>query len=180
MTHPIDALRPDPRSWRLILDEGEAMEVRLAERPDDQLGPMVVALFMSADRAADLSDVVGTYTRIAAIMHGASQVSGTEESLQRGLMDAARAAKSTLRPPNPTVKVSDGARLKAIELLQAARPELTHSAAVAIIDAAAWWIKDDMFEMAADLLAAIHPDAGMSVYSALLDWPSTTSIQAPA
>jgi hypothetical protein len=175
MTDPTDDIPPEPRQWRLVLDEGETLEVRPADRPDEP-GPAAVVLFMSANRAADLSEVLGAYSRVSEIMHDVTQVSVTEESLQRGLMDAARAVKGTLHAARTPTTISDGAKLAAMDVLQAARPELTHSAVVAIIDAAAWWLADDKDHRAMDLLTAVQADVGMSVYFTLLDRPTPPSL----
>jgi hypothetical protein len=53
-------------------------------------------------------------------------------------------------------------------VLQEARPELSHSRLVAIIDAAAWWLNEDMDYMALDLLNTVEESVGTTVYFTLL------------
>ena len=53
-------------------------------------------------------------------------------------------------------------------VLQEARPELSHSKLVAIIDAAAWWLDDGMDLMAMDLLSAVDESVGAALYFTLL------------
>jgi hypothetical protein len=69
--------------WRLVLDEGERLEVRLTDSAPAKPGEPDVALFMPAWRAADLGRVMETYSRIVAIVAEASQVSGTRAWLAR-------------------------------------------------------------------------------------------------
>src|SRR5215203_4545292 len=163
VTNPTDDLPPEPQSWRLLLDEGEGMEVRLTDKSDDEPAPFEVALFMSAARASDLSEVLGAYSGILAIAQKSAEVSSTEDSLQRALRDAARAVRGSERGATTPAKIGDGARLKAMEVLQQARPELNHSAVISIIDAVVWWLNDKMDYMAMDLLTAVHEDVGMTV-----------------
>ena len=144
------------------------MEVRLTEKSDGEPAPFEVALFMSAARASDLSEVLGAYSRIVAISQKSAEVSSTEDSLQRALRDAARAVRGSERGATTPAKIGDGARLKAMEVLQQARPELNHSAVLSIIDAAVWWLNDNRDYMAMDLLTAVHEDVGMTVYFTLL------------
>ena len=180
MTDPIDGTPQQPRSWKLILDEGDDLEVRAADRPDDPLGPHPVAVFMSADRAADVSEVLGAYTRIAEIMQEAGQVSSTEASLQHGLRQAALAAKDLDNPTATGTRIGHGARLKAMEILQAARTDLSHTALMAITDSAARWLTDNRDDTAIDLLTAVTEDAGMNVYLALLGRPAPPPLIAGA
>ena len=179
MTNPTDGLPPEPTSWRLILDEGDGMEVRLSERAAGEPGPSEVALFMSAARASDLGAVLDAYSRIMTIAQAAGEVSGTEDSLQRALRDAAHAATGRSASTRQPRKITDGARLKAMGLLQQARPELSHSRLVSIVDAAAWWLNDDMDHMAMDLLGAVHERTATTVYLTLLG-RSTPPATAPS
>ena len=144
------------------------MEVRLTERTDGEPGPFEVALFMSAARASDLSAVLDAYSRVMAIAQAAGEVSGTEDSLQRALRDAALAARGTDAEPAGPAKITDGARLKAMEVLQQARPELNHSTLVSVVDAAVRWLDDDRTNMAMDLLDAVSDGAGTTVCRTLL------------
>jgi hypothetical protein len=58
-------------------------------------------------------------------------------------------------------------------MLQKARPELSHGKLIAIVDAAARWLDDDMDHMAMDLLNTIDGDLGMALYFTLLGRSST-------
>jgi len=47
-------------------------------------------------------------------------------------------------------------------------PELSHSAVVSVIDAAAWWLEIGRDYMAMDLLQVVVPDPGTLPYSILI------------
>jgi hypothetical protein len=172
MTDPTHDDRPDPSTWRLLLDEGDGLEVRLAARSKESTSePPDIRLWLSAGRAYDLSRVLRAYNRMVAIFTEASQVSGTEESLARALGDAAAAAVGRSGTPPEPSKVGSGERLKAMAVLQEARPELSHSTLLAIVDAAAWWLDNDKDHMATDLLEAVAPgDVAQQLYTTLLNW----------
>jgi hypothetical protein len=54
-------------------------------------------------------------------------------------------------------------------VLQKARPELSHSKLMAVVDAAAWWLTDDEDGLAMDLLDAVASDGvGSVAYVTLL------------
>ena len=81
MTDPTHDDRPDPSIWRLLLDEGDGLEVRLAARSKESTSePPDIPLWLSAGRAYDLSRVLRAYNPMVAIFTEASQVSGTGES----------------------------------------------------------------------------------------------------
>jgi hypothetical protein len=167
VTNPIQHAEQDPRSWRLILDESEQLQVRATDSADSP----AVTLTMSAARANDLSLVLHNYTRIVSIFQETSEVSSTEDSLARGLRDAAAAARGTASAPAEPTKVTDGARVKAMEILQQSRPNLTHSALVAVVDAAVWWLEDEMDYNAMDLLGAVDDEVGTAAYFTLIGHP---------
>ena len=78
MTDPTHAPAQDRASWRLVLDEGERLEVR----PAGQAGSPNVALFMPAWRAADLARVMDAYSRMSAIFTETSE--GQQHRVQPG------------------------------------------------------------------------------------------------
>jgi hypothetical protein len=176
----IDDIPTDPTRWRLILDGGEGLEVRVAEDAGAGPDPFEVALFMSAARASDLGEVYGAYSRVAEVVQRAAEVSGTETSLARALRDAAAAARGGSDSPVRPTRITDRGRLAAMELLQQVRPDLSHSAVVSIVDAAAWWLHGGQDYMAMDLLSAITDDHGVAAYFALLDRPMPTPPPGPA
>ena len=71
-------------------------------------------------------------------------------------------------PAGPPSKIAHGDRLKAMAVLQEARPELSHSKLVAIIDAAAWWLDDGRDYMAMDLLTTVDESVGAALCFTLL------------
>ena len=160
----------EQQPWRLVLDEGDRLEVQ--PTGESESGRAEVALFMPAWRAADLSRVMDAYSRMAAIFTSISEVSGTESSLARALRDAADAASGGAEVPPGRSKIGGGHRLKAMAVLQDARPELSHSRLVAIIDAAAWWLDEGMDNMAIELLSAVDERIGTAVYCALAGRPA--------
>jgi hypothetical protein len=167
VSNPTETHPPDPASWRLVLDEGEQLDVRLIPSSEPS-GRADVEVRMSAMRADDLSRVLGGYSRIAAIMSETSEVSSTEGSLARGLRDAAAVARGPRSEPVPPTRIGSAQRLKAMAVLQQARPDLSHTKLMAVVDAAAWWLTDDEDSMAMDLLDAVTPDAGSTAYFTLL------------
>ena len=167
MTNPIEHDHQEPQKWRLVLDNSE----RLEARPAADVGDPAVTLSMSPARAADLGDVLDGYTRMAAIFDEVSQVSSTEENLARALRDAAAAAKGAKSGPTTKMKVTDGNRLRALEILQGSRAELSHSALLTIVDSAARWLDEDMDYQAMDLLSAIDDEVGTAVYFTLIGHP---------
>jgi hypothetical protein len=175
MTDPTQAHGQEQAPWRLVLEEGEQLEVRTADSiPTSQASRSAVVLSMPAWRAADLARVMDAYSRISAIFAETSEVSGTESSLARALSDAAAAATGADDPPTAEpARVGHRGRLKAMAMLQKARPELSHGKLIAIVDAAARWLDDDMDHMAMDLLNTIDDDQGMALYFTLLGRSST-------
>lgn len=167
MTNPIEHDQQDPIEWRLVLDNRERLKARPATSPEDP----AVTLSMSPARAADLADVLDGYTRMAAVFDAVSQVSSTEEDLARALRDMAAAAKVTEPEMATGTKVTDGNRLRALEILQTARAELSHSSLLAIIDSAVRWLDEDMDYQAMDLLSAVDDEVGTAVYFTLIGHP---------
>jgi len=167
VTNPTEREHAEQSEWDLVLDEGDRMQVRAQPGAD---GSVTVSL--SPARAYDLSLVLSAYGRITAVIDEASQVSGTEDSLARGLRQASALARADWpRPPAPrppTTIIGEPERLKATSQLQQLRPELSHSAAVSVIDAAAWWLEIGRDYMAMDLLQIVLPDAGAVPYSTLI------------
>jgi hypothetical protein len=167
VSNPTETHPREPAGWRLVLDEGEQLDVRLVPSAEPS-GQAAVEVRMSAMRADDLSRVLTGYSRVVAIMSETSEVSSTEESLARGLRDAAAVARGTRVEPAPPTRIGSAARLKAMAVLQQARPDLSHSKLMAVVDAAAWWLTDDEDGMALDLLDAVTSDAGSTAYFTLL------------
>ena len=167
MTNPTEREHAEQSEWDLVLDEGDRMQVRAQPGAD---GSVTVSL--SPARAYDLSLVLSAYGRITTVVDESSQVSGTEDSLARGLRQASALARADWpRPPAPrppTTIIGEPERLKATSQLQQLRPELSHSAAVSVIDAAAWWLEIGRDYMAMDLLQIVLPDAGAVPYSTLI------------
>src|SRR5690349_19980896 len=95
-------------------------------------------------------------------------VSTTAHSLARGSRDAAAVARGTRSEPVAPTRIGLAQRLKAMAVLQQARPELSHSRLMAVVDAAAWWLTDDEDDMAMDLLDAVTPEAASTAYFTLL------------
>ena len=180
MTDPTHADRQDQAPWRLALDEGERLEVRLAAGSPERLtGQPEVVLAMPAWRAADLGRVMDAYTRIAAIFTEASQVNGVEASLARALGDAAAAARGEDKASRTDSKVEARHRLRAMAVLQEARPELSHSKLISIIDAAAWWLHQGLDDMALELLTTVEETVGTTVCLTLLGRTADGCGQAP-
>ena len=167
MTNPIEHDQQDPQKWRLVLDNDERLEARSATTSADR----AVTLSMSPARAMDLGLVLSGYTRMAAIFEEVGQVSGTEENLSRALLATARAAKGTQLVPGSSAKVTDGNRLRAIEVLQGSRSELSHSTLLAVVDSAVRWLDEDMDHNAMDLLSAVDDEVGTAVYFTLIGHP---------
>lgn len=167
MTNPTERGHAEQSEWDLVLDEGDRMLVRARPGAD---GSVTVSL--SPARAYDLSLVLTAYGRITSVVDESSQVSGTEDSLARGLRQASAVAGADRpRPPAqrpPTTIIGEPERLMATSQLQHLRPELSHSAAVSVIDAAAWWLEIGRDYMAMDLLQVVLPDAGTLPYSTLI------------
>ena len=88
-----------------------------------------------------------------------SEVSGTEESLSRGLYDAAELLTlGAGRESVPLGKVTSGRRLRAMAVLQEHRPDLDHGQLIAVVDVAAMWTDEDEDYLVTDLLRAIGGD----------------------
>jgi hypothetical protein len=172
VTNSIEHVQQHPPVSGLALDHGERLEARAAANPEDR----AVTLSMSSARACDLSIVLSGYSRIAAIFEEVGQVSSGEESLSRALQDAAAAARGTRPEPGTSTKVTDGNRLRAMEVLQNSRPELDHSALLAVIDSAARWLDEDMDYNAMDLLDAVDQEVGTEVYFILLGRPTPSGL----
>ena len=158
--------RSGPETWRLVLDEGEALEVRLTA------GSGLCAdieLRLPAWRAADLARVLEAYSRLTAVVTEASAVSGTEQSLARALRDAAVVASGRQIQDAAPSRVGTAGRLKAMAQLQRARPDFSHSKLVSVIDAAAWWLDAGQDFMASDLLdAVVTEEHGIALHRILV------------
>ena len=156
--------------WRLRLSEGDTIELRAAPGSGDGKTEPEITLTLPAWRARDLATVLDRYARIVRIYQESSDV-WTEDSLVRGLRDAAAAATGPAdgAPQAPT-RVGAVERGHAMVQLQEARPELTHDQLVAVVDAAAWWFDNDEDYKVIDLLDAVIPGDGASgtVYLTLL------------
>lgn len=111
----------------------------------------------------------------------ASEVSGTEANLARGLRDAAAAAGGRKDAPITEVKVDKLARLRAMAEMQAARPDLNHSSLIAVVDAAAAWLEQREDYNAAVLLDAVASDgAGSQAYLTLIGYDRMPSRGEPS
>jgi hypothetical protein len=167
VTNPTEREHAEQSEWDLVLDEGDRMRIRARPEADGS-----VTLWLSPARAYDLSLILRAYGRITAVVDESSQVSGTEDSLAHALRQASALARANqARPPAPrppTTIIGEPQRLKATSQLQHLRPELSHSAAVSVIDAAAWWLEIARDYMAVDLLQVVVPDAGTLPYSTLI------------
>lgn len=167
MTDPIRVHPPQP--WRLILSEGDLLEMRPAPGTEPQ-----IVLTLPPWRARDLSTVLDRYNRLAAIFAEASDIS-TEESLARALNDAGAAAVGPPKTHPPASKVGPTERGEAMVILQQARPELDHDKLIAIVDAVAWWLDNNEDYKAADLIGAVVPDeVSGHVYQLLIGWKPPT------
>ena len=167
MTDPTHARDPHPEPWRLVLTEGDLIEVRPAPAPGT--APQIV-LTLPPWRAWDISTTLHRYNRLAAIFAETSDIS-TEDSLARGLADARAAAVGPPETPSPTNKVGPVERGDAMVILQQARPELSHDKLTAIVDAVAWWLDNGEDYKASDLLEALVPtEVGGQAYLALVGW----------
>ncbi len=64
-----------------------------------------------------------------------------------------------------------GNRLRAMELLQTSRSELSHSTLLAVVDSAVRWLDENMDHQAMDLLSAVDDEVGTAVYFTLIGHP---------
>lgn len=157
MTNPTVSAQNDRPRLRLTLDNGELLEVD-GSTVDDSGVPAVV-LRLTPWRAHDLAHVLDTYTRLVEVMSQSSEVSGTEESLSRALFDAVSLLRSVTDPEFPTLgKVTSGRRAMAMAVLQEHRPDLDHTALIAVVDAAAMWTDADEDYLVTSLLRAVGGD----------------------
>lgn len=166
MTEPGSADLPGPAPTQLSLDSGEILEV--GRSADDH----AVVLRMPATRAYELSRVLDAYTAMVELSARAGEVSSTEVSLARGLSDAATATGRRQDAADPGLRVGRRGRLLAMAELQAARPDLTHGALVAVVDAAAEWLGQGQDYNAAVLLDAVAGEdgAGSQAYLTLIGY----------
>jgi hypothetical protein len=116
-----------------------------------------VVLRMPPWRAFDLAHVLRAYTRLVDVVSESSEVSGTEASLSRALLDAVNVARPAQdSAPTGPGKVTSGQRVRAMAVLQAHRPELDHTTLIALVDAAARWLDEpDGDEYAYALLGTV-------------------------
>lgn len=120
---------------------------------------------LAAWRAHDLAHVLATYTRLVEVMSESSEVSGTEASLSRALLDAVSVLRPAGDPVPPALgKVTSGRRAMAMSVLQQKRPDLDHTSLIAVIDAAAMWPDADEDCLVTSLLRA-----GGDVRSGMMD-----------
>lgn len=175
MTDPTEDAVPEPAPWRLILENGDRLEVQPPEEIGGGKSEPRVVLTLRPYRAQELGQVLHRYNRLAAIFAESSDI-WTEESLARGLRDAPAAigGRATTQP-SPS-KVGAAERGRAMVMLQEARPELTHDQLVAVVDATAWWLDSDEDYKATDLLGSVSPEVSTEVYMALINCkpPSST------
>jgi len=165
MTNPTDPSN-GPR-LRLTLDDGELLEVD-GSTIDDSGVPAIV-LRLTPWRAHDLAHVLDTYTRVVEVMSRSSEVSGTEASLSRALFDAVSVLRPATGPESPPLgKVTSGRRALAMAVLQEHRPDLDHTALIAVVDAAAMWTDADEDYLVMSLLSAVGgEEAARPAYVAL-------------
>lgn len=157
MTNPTGNERNNVPRLRLTLDNGELLEVD-GSTVDDSGVPTVV-LRLTPWRAHDLAHVLDTYTRLVEVMSRSSEVSGTEESLSRALLDAVSLLRPTNGPESLSLgKVTSGRRAMAMAVLQEHRPDLDHTALIAVVDAAAMWTDADEDYLVTSLLRAVGGD----------------------
>ena len=157
MTNPTNDDQNDRPRLRLRLDSGEVLEVdgTTVDSGLDRPAPAVV-LRLTPWRAHDLAHVLQTYTEIMEVVTRSSEVSGTEESLSRGLYDAAELlTPGAGRQSIPLGKVTSGRRLRAMAAPQEHRPDLDHSQLIAVVDAAAMWTDEDQDYLVTALLGAV-------------------------
>lgn len=168
MAEPTEDVRP--ARLRLVLDDGEVLELPLA--PKAETGGSRVVLRLPATRAYDLSRVLDSYTAMVEMAAQASEVSGTEATLARALRDAAAAAGQRHGSPSAAGTVGEPARLQAMAELQAARPDLSHGSLIAVVDAAAAWVAQREDYHAAALLDAVAGEdgAGSQAYLTLIGY----------
>jgi hypothetical protein len=88
VANPTEREQAEQSEWDLVLDEGDRMQVRARPGADGS-----VTLWLSPARAYDLSLVLTAYGRITTVVDESSQVSGTEDSLARGLRQASADAR---------------------------------------------------------------------------------------
>ena len=170
MTEPTDDDLQEPPGLRLVLDDGEVLE--LHPGADPEVGGSAVTLRLPLARANDLSRVLDSYTAMVELAAQASEVSGTEATLARALRDAAAAAGQRHGSPSAAGTVGEPARLQAMAELQAARPDLSHGSLIAVVDAAAAWVAQREDCHAAALLDAVAGDdgAGSQAYLTLIGY----------
>ena len=157
MTNPTGNEQNDRPRLRLTLDDGELLEVD-GSTVDDSGVPAVV-LRLAPWRAHDLAHVLETYTRMVEVMSASSEVSGTEQSLSRALFDAVNILRPASGPESPSLgKVTSGRRAMAMAVLQDHRPDLDHTALIAVVDAAAMWTDADEDYLVTSLLRAVAGD----------------------
>jgi len=170
VTNPTERARKDGGPWRLILDEGDGLEVRLLPPTGDPASDeRNVELRLPPWRAYDLSRVLAAYSQMTALVVDATQVSSTEESLARALADASALATGREAAAPPASMIDAAARMKTMSLLQRLRPGFSHSKVVSIVDAAAWWLDNGKDFIASDLLEAVATEQyGPALYLTLL------------
>ena len=169
MKDPTQEDRQGSPPLRLVLDDGEVLELQPAANPTTD--GLDVVLRLPADRALNLSRVLDAYTALVELGARAGEVSGTEGNLARGLRDAAAAAGRGENVRSTVVKVGKPARVRAMAELQAARPDLNHSSLIAVVDAAAAWLEQREDYNAAVLLDAVASDgAGSQAYLTLIGY----------
>jgi hypothetical protein len=157
MTNPTENAQNNVPRLRLTLDNGELLEV---DGPTiDDSGVPAVVLRLTPWRAHDLAHVLETYTRLVEVMSRSSEVSGTEESLSRALFDAVSLLRPASGPESPSLgRVTSGRRAMAMAVLQEHRPDLDHTALIAVVDAAGMWMDAEEDYLVMSLLRAVGGD----------------------
>jgi Transposase IS116/IS110/IS902 family len=94
-------------------------------------------------------------------------VSGTEAALSSALRGGRLLVEERRSAGG---RVGTGARLRAMAVLQEARPELTHAALLGVVDGAAAWLDQDEDDLAAGLMEAAGGEAaGRRAWRQLVD-----------
>jgi hypothetical protein len=175
MTNPTDD--PAARRLRIELDEGEVLEIDGSTIYDRgaQRGVPVVVLRLPSFRAHALSHVLSIWTQLVDLVEEVRHISGTEDSLARGLHEAAAVLDDPAALADSLYRhstVRSGERLAAMGELQHARSDLTHSELIAVVDAAAWWVdQDDHEEVWALFSAVVGHRQAQAAYDALTRLP---------
>jgi hypothetical protein len=174
-THP----RPEP--FRAVLDSGQVVEADGSTVEDPATGGQVpaVLLRMTPARANVLSRVLDDWVHVALVFETPSSSEPAELALAWTLQAGAAAlgddqARRSQRPqPDPP---SPAQRLTAVAVLRERQPRITPVQGIAVVDAAARWLRESSGEeMAQALLQAAcgDPITANFVYLALIEPPGS-------